>query len=241
MAALTYRLISLLVVLQVPTLPANILDLSTWKLTLPLRSQPPGHATEVEASELTKYRHPDFFFVNSSGEGVVFRAPCGGVTTRGSKYPRSELREMTAEGKQRAAWSTDDPRLHTMQARLAITHLPANKPHVVCAQIHDEDADVLMIRLEGTRLLIERTGEKDVVIDRNYQLDTPFDLKITAGNRLVSVWYNGEQRLNWPVSRTGCYFKAGCYTQSNVARGDAPQDYGEVVYYSLTLAATSNP
>ncbi|MCA9053897.1 MAG: polysaccharide lyase family 7 protein, partial [Planctomycetaceae bacterium] len=123
--------------------------------------------------------------------------------------------------------------LHTMTLREAITAAPRVKPHVVCAQIHDAKDDLLMIRLEGQKLFVERNDVGDVLLDDHYVLGAPFDLKIEAGAGVVNVWYEGEHKLNWPVSRSGCYFKAGCYTQSNVSKGDAVESYGEVMIYRL--------
>ena len=112
---------------------------------------------------------------------------------------------------------------------------PKVKPHVVCAQIHDADSDLLMIRLEGRKLMVERSGLPDLVLDDQYVLGTPFKVKIEAGQGRVRVFHNGGQALDWEVKRSGCYFKAGCYTQSNVKRGDAPDDFAEVQVMELVL------
>jgi len=215
--------------------PGKILDLSAWKLTLPVDTPSPGRPDEIVGAILASYVAPGVFQTTDDAAGVLFRAPCGGFTTSGSGYPRCELREMRAGGKDEIAWSTADDGRHSLIATLAVTHLPAVKPHVVCAQIHDADDDLLMVRLEGKKLLIERNGDKDVVLDRNYQLGTPFDLKIEAGGGRVRVLYNDEAKLDWAVKRRGCYFKAGCYTQSNTKQGDAADDYGEVVIRRLQL------
>jgi hypothetical protein len=53
-----------------------------------------------------------------------------------------------------ASWSNESG-THTMRLRQAVTKLPEAKPHVVTAQIHDEDDDVVMVRLEGTQLEVE--------------------------------------------------------------------------------------
>lgn len=143
---------------------------------------------------------------------------------------------MQPGGKKEAAWSTEGEAIHSLTASLAVTHLPAVKPHVVCAQIHDADDDLIEIRLEGKKLQVERSGESSVVFERNYTIGTPFDLKIEAGGGHVRVYYNGEEKLDWPVARRGCYFKAGCYTQSNTKKGDAADDYGEVLIKKLELA-----
>ncbi|QDU92872.1 polysaccharide lyase family 7 protein [Lignipirellula cremea] len=214
-------------------LPATVIDLSSWKLTLPVDTPIKGNPDEISAADLQTFSHPDFFHLGPAGKGVVFRAPCGGATTKGSKYPRCELREWNRTGESLASWSTTDPVKRELALRLAITSTPAVKQHVVCAQIHDKKNDLLMIRLEGEKLLIERTGESDVMIDNHYQTGTPFDLRISVRNGVVEVAYNGQQKLQWKVDRSGCYFKAGCYTQSNPSRGDAADASGEVVIYAL--------
>jgi poly(beta-D-mannuronate) lyase len=222
--------------------PAKVLDLSHWRLTLPVDTAHRGHPDELSQPELDSFVHPSYFFVNEGATGVVFRAHCGGITTKGSKYPRCELREMRDHGGRiRAEWGTDDDIIHTMAMRVSITQTPPVKKHVVCAQIHDADDDVLMVRLEGTKLLIERSGIEDVVLDRDYKLGTPFALKIQAGNRHIKVWHNDVLKLNWNVSRTGCYFKAGCYTQSNPSKGDTADAFGEVLIYRLQVEHRKQP
>jgi poly(beta-D-mannuronate) lyase len=223
-------------VAKAQTTPATVRDLSSWKLTLPIDVDGKAHADEIVQPALGTFQHPDFFFVNQQQDGVVFRAPAGGSTTKGSKYPRSELREMSADGGKSIAWGTDDGELHTMKLSLAITATPRVKPHVVCAQIHDADDDLLMIRLEGSKLMIERNDLPNVLINKQYQVGTPLDIAIQAGKGRVRVQCNGEQSLDWKVSRSGCYFKAGCYTQSNPERGEAADAFGEVTIYRLSVA-----
>jgi poly(beta-D-mannuronate) lyase len=216
--------------------PGQIIDLSSWKLTLPIDTPQPGRPDEIVAPQLVNFVAAGIFQASEDGMGVVFRAPCGGITTSGSNYPRCELREMQPGGKKEASWNTTDNMIHSMRASLAITHIPAMKPHVVCAQIHDANDDLLEIRLEGKKLQAERANESSVILDRNYQLGSEFALKIEAGNGHVHVFYDNEPKLDWPVSRDGCFFKAGCYTQSNTKKGDAAEDYGEVVIRKLELA-----
>lgn len=219
--------------------PGKIFDLTTWKLTLPLDTPRPGKPDEIVAPQLATFFVPGVFQSNEDATGVLFRAPCGGFTTSGSGYPRCELREMRPDGKDEIAWNTTDETAHSLLASLAVTHVPAVKPHVVCAQIHDAKDDLLMIRLEGKKLFVERNADKDVELDRDYQLGTLFNLKIEAGGGHVYVFYNDVQKLDWTVARRGCYFKAGCYTQSNVKKGDLPDDYGEVLVRQLQIRPTA--
>ena len=216
-------------------LPSEHLDLSCWMLTMPIDTPYEGTPDEIEHPEFARFSDSRYFFVNESGDGVVFRAPCGGVSTKGSKFPRCELREMTKAGTKRAAWSNDDKQSHTLNVKLAITKTPPVKNHLVCAQIHNADDDVMMIRLEGTKLFIERNDVGDIMLDRKYVAGTRVELKIESASGHVKVWYNGEQKMDWKTSEAGCYFKAGCYTQSNLSKGDAAESYGEVVIYELKV------
>ena len=146
---------------------------------------------------------------------------------------------MIAGGTRPAAWGTDDGAVHRLTARLAVTRTPPVKPHVVCAQIHDGRDDVLKIRLERRRLFIERDGMPDVTLDADYALGTPFDLTLEAAAGHIRVTHNTRPAHDWKTSKTGCYFKAGCYTQSNVERGDAAEEVGEVLIWSLEVKHAS--
>jgi hypothetical protein len=215
--------------------PGRIIDLSGWKLTLPIDTPQKGRPDEIVAPQIATFVASEIFYTSEDGRSVVFRALCGGVTTSGSSYPRCELREMELDGKKEASWNTTDSTIHSMRVLLAVTHVPAVKSHIVCAQIHDAEEDLIEIRLEGKKLQVERSKDGNVMLDRSYQLGVVFDLTIDAGGGHVRVFYNGDEKLDWPVDRRGCYFKTGCYTQSNTKKGDAADDYGEVIIRKLEL------
>lgn len=214
--------------------PASVFDLNRWKLTLPYDTARAGNPDEVLHPELARFADPNAFFVSPQGDAIIFRAACGGLGTINSRYPRSELREMAPGGADEAHWDTDKGS-HQLDVDLAVTHLPDVKRHVVCTQIHDKDDDLLMIRLEKKKLFVERNDLPDVSLDSNYQLGQRFRLQIITENDHVRVKYNGQLKLDWPVSGQGCYFKAGCYTQSNASKGDRPEAYGEVTLFRLKL------
>jgi len=215
-------------------LPSAVLDLKNWKLTLPVETSHAGNPDEIRQPELAGFIDTNYFRVNGSGNGVVFVAPCGGATTSGSGYPRSELREMINNGNANASWSTTSG-THTMTITQAITHLPAVKPHVVAGQIHDANDDVIVFRLEGTKLFIDENGNNGPTLTSNYRLGDVFTVTFVARNGGVECYYNGQFIYTYSVSTSGCYFKAGCYTQSNTSRGDAPTAYGEVVIHGLSI------
>jgi Alginate lyase len=215
-------------------LPGDVIDLKNWYLTLPTGS--PGDPDTVKQPNLASYKS-SFFQLNDTRDGVVFTARAGGTTTKNSKYPRSELREMN--GSRMAAWSNASG-THTLTARQAITALPTAKPEIVSAQIHDGDDDVVQVRLEGTRLVVQYDdGKKETVMDPHYRLGTAFDVKIVAAQRRVLVYYNGALKAQINRSGSGWYFKSGSYLQSNTSKGDRPTAAGSVVIYSLQVTHSS--
>src|SRR5919106_4504293 len=127
--------------------PAQLLDLTNWKITLPVNAagETTGRPLEILQPQLARFVSTPNFAVR--GDAVQFRAPVNGVTTSGSSYPRSELREMANGGTTNAAWSTTTG-THTMMIEQAITAVPQAKRHVVAGQIHDGSDDVLTTRLE---------------------------------------------------------------------------------------------
>lgn len=207
------------------------IEWAKWKVTLPVGSAGKPTETKSDVAHRPWYgRDPE------DRNWLMFRANCGGVTTSGSKYPRSELRELS--GGKLAAWSNSSG-THTLTGTFKVTHLPVAKPHVVCAQIHDADDDIIEVRVEGKRLFLEGDGTDLGTLDANYTLGTVFDLTITAAKGGITVTYRRGSSPAVSRSRkgswSGLYFKAGCYTQSNTSKGDKASAYGEVGVKNLRV------
>lgn len=231
-----------------PTVPGQVIDTSVWKLTLPIGSS--ERPTEIKWSQIQNYEHPSYFYnQQKAGEAnpyVVFIAPAGGVTTSGSHYPRSELREMKPYSTTLASWSNTNTGIDTMTGTWAITSVPKNKPHVVAAQIHDSSDDVIEVRLEGRRLFLESDGTEKGTFDSNYvpSTTTPiwFNLTIRADATYgIRVTYSRlgtgafTKTITYRRFGSGWYFKAGCYTQSN-RNYDAASAYGAVRIRGLKVS-----
>lgn len=202
-----------------PQLPSDILDLTAWKITIPFDSNgndgPTNNAAEVTQPALDSYELPGYFEVNSTGDAVVFTAHAGGATTSGSGYPRCELREMISDGSDEASWSSGSGK-HTMFIRQKVLHLPVEKPHVVVGQIHDDDDDVIVFRLEGSKLFIDINGDDGPTLDSSYTLGEEFTVMFVVENNQTKCYYNGSSTPAYTLNQSyaGAYFKAGCYTQS---------------------------
>jgi len=219
--------------------PSQILNLTNWKLTLPTgKSKKP---VEIKQPELAKFIIDPWFVIDPSGGGVRFRAPVNGVTTSGSGYPRSELREMTDNGKNNASWSSMSG-THTMFLDEAITAVPLKKKHVVAGQIHDGDDDVIVIRLEYPNLYVNVDGDNEYTLDSNYTLGKRFAVKFEVKDGKTNVFYNNSYEPVYVLDKSysGAYFKAGAYTQSNCSKEDSSScnfdNYGEVVIYQLSIS-----
>ena len=225
------------------SLPGQVLNLKSWKLTLPV-GQGTGDGCkpqEILQPKLNSFTN-EWFKVNKTGDGVVFRANVNGCTTSNSGYPRSELREMLPDGSNEAAWSIASG-THTMQIRQAVTHLPVVKPETVVAQIHGGDDDVLAVIADGKGgtnggpAICFRNGDARAgCLDANYKLGNPYDLKIVASNGKIDIYYNGLLKGSFTSSAAECYFKVGNYTQSNLSKGDQASAYGETVLYGVKVA-----
>jgi len=236
-----------------PTPPTNVYaddpwhDLGYWKLTTPIDSNNDDKPDEVKQPALKTLDGKDYFD-RQGGPSIMFRARVDGVTTSGSSFPRSELREMTQDGQyNRAAW-TSNCGTHRMTITQEITAQPnrANPVDpVVAGQIHDGGVDgghgdVVMIRLEGTRLFVEGDGNDHGTLDSSYTLGERFTVVVTADSNGIDVSYSNSDssttatinNIQPQVNNEQWFFKAGCYTQANTSNGTG---YGEVVIYNLNV------
>jgi hypothetical protein len=219
--------------------PSQVLNLTNWKETLPIGSA--EKPTEVKQPVLATYKLDPWFIVQPGTRAVRFRAPVNSVTTSGSNYPRSELREMTNNGKTNASWSSTAG-THIMTLDQAITAVPTTKKHVVAGQIHDSEDDIIVIRLEYPKLYVNVAGDNTITLDENYTLGKRFTIKFVAHNGKTDVYYNNSTTPSYTLSKdyTGAYFKAGAYTQSNCEREKTAslctdQNYGEVLIYNINV------
>ncbi|HUQ00442.1 MAG TPA: polysaccharide lyase family 7 protein [Aeromicrobium sp.] len=223
--------------------PGTLLNLKPWKLTTPVDgADADTYADEIKQPTLDTYRNAAFFHNNASNSAVVFRAPVGGAKTPGSVFARSELRGMYPYDGAQAVNYNWTSGTHVLTMNEAFTHLPAKVPKVVGMQIHDPDHEVLEIVLYGPRLYayVRRVDGTawEATLDPAYTLGTRFNLKVTANSGGIFVDYNGVRKGSFtgrvPGGSIYWFFKAGCYLQTNTTKGDAPNDFGETIIYSLT-------
>lgn len=221
--------------------PSRIIDLSNWKLTLPMASDNSDAPQDILQPELATYQNNSWFTLTEDKKGVIFRAPVNAQTTANSSYPRSELREMTNDGAKEFFWPSITG-THTMFIDEAITATPKHKPDVVAGQIHGDDSDLIVVRLEGSKLFLARNKADLFTLDDNYILGKRFTVKFVVSDGKVMVYYNNSASPVYTLDKKVkmAYFKAGVYTQSNCDTEGSPElcaadNYGEVVIYQLNV------
>ena len=212
--------------------PSQVIDLSKWKLTLPIGSE--GSPKEITQPSLKTFMSKPYFQPTSDCNAVVFRAPVDGATTSGSKNPRSELREMGENGGS-AAWSSSSG-THTLVVDEAFTKLPEGKPQLVGAQIHDDKDDISVFRLEGTNLYVtDGNNPHYKLVTSSYQLGTRYQAGFVVSDNTVKAYFNGKLVATLSKSFSSAYFKAGAYTQANCSNVSAcdQNNYGETMIYGV--------
>ena len=215
--------------------PAQVLDLAGWKVTMPTGSD--EKPKEVEQPDLSTFGETPWFQPTQGCLGVAFRAPVNGITTSGSHYPRSELREMGPDG-QPAGWSSDSG-THTFVVDEAFTALPQGRPNLVGAQIHDDSDDISVFRLEGSDLYVTKGSNPHYKrVTGNYVLGTRYEAKFVVHDDTVAAFYNGALQTTFRANFSDAYFKAGAYTQANCEEDGVPcssSNYGETTIYNLKV------
>jgi Alginate lyase len=215
--------------------PSQILDLKSWKLTLPTGSA--GSPKEIVQPALATFASTPWFQPTSDCAAVVFRSAVDGVTTKGSSYPRSELREMS-DGGSDAAWSSASG-THTMTVTESFNRLPQGKPELVGAQIHDDSDDISVFRLEGSNLYItDGNNPHYKLVTSDYALGTRYQARYVVSDGTVKAYYNGQLQTTLAKSFSNAYFKAGAYTQANCERVSPcdSDNYGETMIYNLEVS-----
>lgn len=223
------------------TYPLDLLG-ACWNVTLPTGKA--GAPDTIKLPALMTYTG-DYFRLNDAGNGVVFTAPTNGVTTKNSKHPRSELRELLANG-ELAAWSSKGR--HSLEIEQSIDALPiGSKPIVVAGQIHDAGDDVTVFRVEGSTVdrnkaalwITDGDSSHGFKVTDSYRIGERFRCGFIVEDDIIRYTYNGKM-LDYTQTKklTGCYFKAGSYCQSGgntTPLPDGRADFAQVTIYNVRV------
>jgi hypothetical protein len=206
--------------------PGGAFDLSLWELQEPVGNA--GSPTTIKPSALEGANgyHDAYFYLDGAG-AMTFWDPENGVTTADSSYPRSELREMNADGTT-ANWPVAGT--NTLTETVAVTQVP---DHVCVGQIHIGsalDAGLASSTKPLLELYYYQDGSIQVGIENgptggqtlhglaNVALGTKFTVSIVlTGEGSISVAIDGQaSTFTMPPAFAGYgeYFKAGDYDQT---------------------------
>lgn len=231
--------------------PSGNFNLANWKLTLPTDSYARFTGTAVEVKNLSGYRNPKYFYTGSNG-AMVFAAPVEGATTSGSRFARSELREM--KGTERAAWTLQQG--GSMTATLEVDKVPTlfngKGGKIVIGQIHGQTDELVRLYWENNTIYFknEKAGARNSELRfdlknaqgqvPNVSRDEKFSYKINAkGDSLtVTVYADGKvyashTRINDVWDKDTFYFKAGVYLGVNETQG---RGVGQTSFYALSFS-----
>ena len=197
------------------------------------------------------------FAVAENGTAVLFRSYLDGALTGHTKNPRTELREMTGTGDHdKAGWTipTSDHSTHRLTATVKVTNAPTThkQQRVTVGQIHTSSDDLVEIQYDAERGAVGYTWPKkghpkdgewqDKQLIDSYTLGHWFTYRITVSGGKVTISVDALDGHGFrevdskDASATGCYFKAGAYTQSHVGQtGAKATDYGEALFRSIVV------
>lgn len=222
--------------------PAQVLNLTGWKLQLPVPRDPTS-IVEIRQPQLATYAISPYFVVadpTNCGAGVAFHTPINGPHTSGSHYARTELREMTADGTSNASWSSTFG-THTYNETIAFTATPTGKPDVVGAQIHNATEDLSLLVLHGTKLYVtDSVAGNFKLVSANYKLGTKITMKWTVSGGITRAYVNGKLQLTFHEAYSGAYFKAGSYPQASCQNASpcTSDNFGSTVITKLSVSHT---
>ncbi|AZQ63727.1 hypothetical protein EI427_16295 [Flammeovirga pectinis] len=243
--------------------PSDVIpSLTDWKVTLPINAlgednrrvldvdQRIKTPLEVADKAIVDFEYKPYFYAKD-GE-VFFRAHCAGATTKGSKYPRSELRQRSGHGN--LYWSVNDPQF--LQTELRVTHLPQIKSNVCITQIHGPDDEPLRVHYSKKKgvYIVWNENNKDYENALDYNLGEQLRITVNVDKGFIACEIeNLDQKTKykkiWKSMDSTGYFKVGCYTQASKFQSqikktgvDEPyKSYGEVAVKSIILKTTYTP
>ena len=210
--------------LSVEKTPGQNFDLGHYKLQLPVA----GHRGVEEISGLGSYQSK-YFYTDPSSGAMVFSCPDNGATTKGTHYPRTELRSLEN-------WTFTGN--HQLTATLAVIQQTGSRD-IIIGQIHGDGkgSEALKLRWHDGQIIAgvktnPGTSEARQTIVSGIALGEKFTYTIAQQGHNVTVTVNGSRQTfvygaGWRGETV--YFKAGNYLQDNSASGSS----GIVAFYGL--------
>jgi len=125
-------------ILSITAIKKHNIDLSHWKVTLPIGSPKPINVKPPEILDYANNEQLKKFMYDDPKDGALVFYATPGATTTNTKYSRCELREQMVPGKNNVNWSFKEG--GRIKATIAIDEISKNKKgkydKVIVLQIH---------------------------------------------------------------------------------------------------------
>lgn len=213
---------------EIYTAPGSKFDLTPFNLQLPLEQN--NSIMQKKGAELTNYAS-SYFYLDPKDQSIHLFCQSDGKTTKGSHYPRTELREANE-------WNFKGQ--HEMTVKLAVVQKPSTGK-IIIGQIHGHSKGTEAAKLWWNNGEIQIGFKKEVngkeqrfTLLKNVTLNQVFNYTISQSDHQVTVTVNNQsQKFIFGDSWTSesVYFKVGNYLQDNLK----PITSGLVALHSITI------
>jgi len=193
---------------------AQPIDFSVWQLQLPTGGTAPTTTSNA-------------YFHRAPGGGQTFMDPPTGITTSGSQHCRTELRELTRDGKA-ATWRSTGTNTLTVSGKILQLGGGRNG-HVTVGQVFNGTDEIPLCELEysakrgGFQLLYEEGKGAGTTTDLKapVALGARYTFTLALSNGALTVTIDGKmvytKTPSAAVAGKSFYFKAGNYDQTTAA------------------------
>jgi hypothetical protein len=231
---------------------SSLFNLANWKLTLPVDGTGGITGTAVEVLKLSGYESP--YFYDDPDGSMVFTAAVAGATTSGTKYARSELREMN--GTSLAAWklSTGGTMTATLKVDSAPTLFNGTPGKEIIGQIHGKNDELIRLYWDNGAVYFHNDLSGSSNTEHAFQLTDAagktarvalgekFSYMIDAHGSTLTVKvytatdvFTSVTSINSIWQSDTLYFKAGVYLGVNETQGTG---VGQTSFYGLDFSHT---
>lgn len=208
--------------------PQTQFDLRDFNLQLPVPKN--NSITIIKGPEIAQFSSENFYY-SSEDKSIRFFCSSDGQATKGSHYPRTELRQ-TEE------WHFENK--HTLHVKMSVLKQP-DSGKIIIGQIHGSTKGTEAVKLWWNNGELqagfkkEVNGKEDrVTLLKNVPLGQTFEYSIQQNGLDIQVKIN-QQTTNYTLGDSwkseAAYFKAGNYLQDN----KIPVSSGLVAIYDIKI------
>jgi hypothetical protein len=213
-----------------------------WELQLPTGY---GHSFDTVPPDSLPTFSDGYYFTADDG-GQIFMDPEQGITSSGSKHPRTELREVDSSGSH-VEWSASRTNTLTVTGQILQVGGGSNG-RVTVGQVYNGTDSIPLFELEYSNaaggfvgVYEEAKGGSSGLIDLNTPVDlnSQYTFSLDLSNNQLTVTINGNQ-VYWnspsdAVINNGFYFKAGAYDQTATEGPVSTDVYTEIENYNIDV------